>query len=101
MPGKAKLATQELVEVMHSIGHRYVPVIAADQVDQLSLPKYGNWSYIMNLDPSDMPGSQWIAANIDVMNGKFIEYYDPLGGPPTPDCLRRIQAFVDNSPAYR
>jgi hypothetical protein len=97
---KAKLATQELVEVMHSIGHRYGPVIAADQVDQLSLPKYGNLSYIMNLDPSDMPGSHWIAANIDVMNGKFIEYYDPLGGTPTPDCLRRIQALLDNSPAY-
>jgi hypothetical protein len=95
--GKAGLATQAIIELLHSIDHRYVPVIASDQVDQLALPKAGNLSFIMNLDPSVLGGSHWIAVNIDTMHGKFLEYFDPLGASPTPDFLRRIQAVVGQS----
>jgi hypothetical protein len=97
--GKAGLATQEIVELLHDIDHRYVPVIASDQVDQLSLPKDGNLSFVMNLDPSYLGGSHWIAVNIDTTHGKFLEYYDPIGGAPTADFLRRIQAVVGKSPS--
>ncbi len=50
---------------MHSIDHRNVAVIASDQVDQLSIPKDGNLNFIMNLDPSVLGGSHWLAVNID------------------------------------
>ena len=97
--GKAGLATQEIVELLHSIDHRYVSVIASDQVDQLSLPKDGNLSFIMNLDPSYLGGSHWVAVNIDTMHCKVLEYFDPLGGAPTADFLRRVQSVVGKSPS--
>ena len=44
--------------------------------------------FIMNLDPSDKPGSHWVAVYI---NGDSIEYFDPLAGPPSEDFVNRIK----------
>ncbi len=56
----------------------------------LKLDGQGRLAFIMNLDNSSQPGSHWIAVHIDTQHGKFIEYYDSLGGKPTKNFLRQV-----------
>lgn len=66
-------------------------VIASDQISQL--PKKLPIGFVMNTDDSDGEGEHWTAVYI---NGDSIEYFDPLGDPPTKKFLTDIKKYVES-----
>lgn len=54
---------------------RFLGVYAADKIPKLIPSGYG---VIINLDPSNKPGSHWVG----VYKSVLLEYFDPLGNPP-------------------
>ena len=64
-------------------------VIASDQIQNLK--KRLPIGFIMNLDKSDEPGSHWVACYI---NGDSVEYFDPLGQPPSNKFKKDIKDYL-------
>jgi len=64
-------------------------VISADEIG--SLPKHLPIGFVLNLDPSDKPGSHWVSIYID---GDSINYYDSFGDEPTNQIKNDIQKYL-------
>lgn len=54
----------------------------------------GTPCWIMNTDPSDMPGRHWVAVFIDPVQSKTCEYYDPFGEPCPEDVFNVLAKLV-------
>lgn len=62
-------------------------------------------SFIMNKDKADEPGSHWVAVFINWVNDRFggpsVEYFDPLGDPPTQAVQQALHKLVmERNPPY-
>jgi hypothetical protein len=68
----------------------YGGTIAADQIKDL--PKKLPIGFIMNLDDSSEPGSHWVAVYI---SGDSVEYFDPLGQPPSDSFKKDIKKYLE------
>ena len=72
---KAELSTVDLRQMLKNMSS-FLGVFACDQLkfikSKFSIPKY----LIVNLDPSNSPGSHWISLRID---RKSVEIFDSLG----------------------
>nr|DAC81300.1 TPA_asm: adenain [Ladona dragonfly adintovirus] len=73
----------------HRIKDHFRGVFASDQLP--NSPKFG--IYIINLDPSNLPGSHWVAAHI--LNKDKVEYFDSYGLPPLKlSIIRFLNSFT-------
>ena len=52
---------------------------------------------VFNLDPSHLPGSHWVAAFLDFVNGQA-EYFDSTGLPPDPACHQLLRNHCPQRP---
>src|SRR5699024_3671114 len=72
-------------------------VIAADEIPKLipHAKKYMSW--VMNKDPSNKPGSHWVAVLIDgrPKGEGVIEYYDSLAEKPDKRFFKDIKPLVE------
>ena len=69
------------------LGERFCGVFASDKLPKI--PRLG--LYVVNLDPSELPGSHWVAIYI---HGRFAEYFDSYGLRPfVPDILNFLTPF--------
>jgi hypothetical protein len=66
-------------------------VISSDQIH--ILPDKLPMGFIINLDKASEPGSHWCACYMD---GQSVEYFDPMGDPPTDDFVKRMKKKIKN-----
>ena len=75
----------------------YVGTVALDQVKDVKpwVNKIDRMCFIMNLDPSDKPGSHWVAVDI-VWPNEVAEicYFDSLAQPPPKSLLQDLKKFI-------
>lgn len=96
---KNGLTTSHIEDMMKKYDHINLSVIASDEILELKkgLQKASNklklLPFIMNLDPSDKPGSHWVAVVIDNRD-KYVGYYDSLCIHPTKQILDDIKELV-------
>jgi hypothetical protein len=93
---KDGLTTSHIEEMMKKYDHINLAVIASDEI--LTLKKGLSRTtklipFIMNLDPSDKPGSHWVAVIIDNKD-KYVGYFDSLCIHPTSQILDDIKELV-------
>lgn len=74
----------------------YLGCFASDEIQEIAsaVNKFDVLGFVMNLDPSSMEGSHWVAVYIDFLNEKEVDYYDPLGDECSDDFLQRIKAVI-------
>jgi hypothetical protein len=93
---KNGLNTSDIKKMSKKIDGVILPVIASDELLELKKSlssKTKLYSFIMNLDPSDKPGSHWVAVIIDNID-KYVGYYDSLCIHPTKQILKDIKQLV-------
>jgi hypothetical protein len=100
---KNGLNTSDIKKMSKKIDGVILPVIASDEILELKKSlssKTKLYSFIMNLDPSDKPGSHWVAVIIDNID-KYVGYYDSLCIHPTKQILKDIKQLVKSvDPAH-
>ena len=82
--------------MMKKYDHINLSVIASDEILELKKGLKNDTKllpFIMNLDPSDKPGSHWVAVVIDNRD-KYVGYYDSLCIHPTKQILDDIKELV-------
>jgi hypothetical protein len=68
--------------------------IASDEIK--TLKPESKIGVVMNLDKKNQPGSHWVSFYISTDDiDKSIEYYDPLGLPPTAEWKREIKKLIN------
>jgi len=97
--GQGKGLTNFEIDNIMSKRNSYAGTIPSDQI----LPVIGSkmlkqkpdrkTSFIMNLDPSNMPGSHWVAVLIDPKKQR-INYFDSFGRPPTDETKVDLKKLV-------
>ena len=90
------LTTSHVEQMMKKYTHINLAVIASDEI--LTLKKGLNKNtdlvpFIMNLDPSDKPGSHWVGVVID-NKSKYVGYFDSLCIHPTTQILNDLKELV-------
>lgn len=93
---KNGLNTSDIKKMSKKIDGVVLHVIASDEILELKKSlssKTKLYSFIMNLDPSDKPGSHWVAVIIDNID-KYVGYYDSLCIHPTKQILKDIKQLV-------
>ena len=91
---KYGLTTSHIEEMIKKYDHINLPVIASDEILDIKIVKNTKLiSFIMNLDPSDKPGSHWVAVVIDNRD-KYVGYYDSLCIHPTKQILDDIKELI-------
>ena len=75
----------------------YLGCISCDEIDQLIKPSlnYDKFGFVMNKDPSNKPGSHWVACYIDTIDDLSLEYYDPFGENPDERFFSDIKNIID------
>jgi len=68
--------TYQIDRIIRQHVRRFYGVFACDRLP--TKPRL----MVCNTDPSDMPGEHWIAIYVDD-DGRYGEYFDPLGRAPT------------------
>lgn len=109
-PGNYWLSTSDINYVMNQYSKLYSSFLflGAQPCDFYQLIKipfdkfkdYNKIGIICNHDPSDQPGSHWVAILIDNVN-ETIEYYDSVGEPPIVQLKKLIKKFQKLYPSYK
>jgi hypothetical protein len=86
---RPELFDDEIADYFSNSPH-FAGVIACDQIPDL--PNKIPMGFVMNTDPSHMPGQHWVACYI---NGDSVEYFDPLADPPTEETVVEIKKKLD------
>ncbi len=76
----------------------FIGVVAADELEDLIKPslKFDKFGFVMNKDPSDKPGSHWVAVYVDTVDDCAVEYYDSFAEDPDPLFLSQIKKLIDS-----
>ena len=93
---KEGLSTSDIEDLMKKYNHITLPVIASDEILELrrNITKDRKlFPFIMNLDPSDKPGSHWVAVVLDNRD-KYVGYYDSLCQHPSKQILDDLKELV-------
>jgi len=93
--GMTNIQIDELMEPYRRSG--FMGVISADQIKMLANQvqrRQRRVSFIMNLDPSDEPGSHWVAVYICKRPDWSLEYFDPLADEPSKQFSNDISSIV-------
>jgi len=109
--GKNGLYNTDIEEIIKLVGkdnkrlkQSWKGVYSIDEIDDLTkaIKKDDRYiSFILNLDPSDQPGSHWVACWIDVYKRREICYYDSFGHIYPPRFLKDISLVIDKlKPTY-
>lgn len=74
----------------------FLGVVAADEVHLLakkSLP-HDKFGFVMNKDPSNKPGSHWLAVYVDTVDDKEVDYYDSYAEEPDDLFLAELKKLM-------
>ena len=109
--GKKGLYNTDIEEIIKMVGkdnkrlkQSWKGVYSIDEIDELtkSIKKDDRYiSFVLNLDPSDQPGSHWVSCWIDVYKRREICYYDSFGKIYPPRFLKDISLVIEKlKPTY-
>jgi hypothetical protein len=73
--------------------HGWKGVYSINELDKIPVSK--KMSFIMNLSPSNKPGTHWVAVYIDTKNDMDIEYFDSFGRDPPKEFLEGIKSIIN------
>lgn len=73
----------------------YCGCYSSNEIQDITPPKRGPYSFVMNLDPLEKPGSHWVSCWVDPHKRKEIAYFDSFGEPPTNDFMQRMKTLTD------
>ena len=66
-----------------------------EKIKHYSNDKDDRFSFIMNLDKSNQPGSHWVAVYIDPSFDRSLEYFDSFGDQPTEEFMKDIKKVIN------
>jgi hypothetical protein len=88
------LYNDQIEEIMNKYKAKgFKGVYAIDEINKI--PISDKMGVVLNLDPSNKPGSHWVALYIDSKGDRSVEYYDSFGRDPPASLMKDLKQMID------